>query len=161
MENSQGILINRDFLVTLQNNKIEFLSNLKSLMWRNRQCFWFTVLKNLWIKKVMLRLQKCPNTEFFLIRIFSYSVRIWGNTDQNKLCIFEHFSRTPYLDTFHAVYGERNCVLKCEKNLDAFKVIQNNVLNTVREGWTVKYLNWTKKILLWGKKVEAYEERHK
>ena len=33
--------------------------------------------------------EKCANTEFFLVRIFLYSVRI-----QEK---------TPYLDTFHAV----------------------------------------------------------
>ena len=35
-----------------------------------------------------------PNTEFFLVRIFLYSVRIQENTDQKK---------TPYLGTFHAV----------------------------------------------------------
>ena len=35
--------------------------------------------------------EKCPNTEFFLARIFLYSVRIQENTDQKK---------TPYLGTF-------------------------------------------------------------
>ena len=29
--------------------------------------------------------EKCPNTEFFLVRIFPYSVRIRKNTDQKKL----------------------------------------------------------------------------
>ena len=38
--------------------------------------------------------EKCPNTEFFLVRIFFYSVQIQENTDQKK---------TPYLDAFHAV----------------------------------------------------------
>ena len=38
---------------------------------------------------------KCPNTEFFLARIFLYSVRVQENMGQNK---------TSYLDTFHAVF---------------------------------------------------------
>ena len=38
---------------------------------------------------------KCPNTEFFLARIFLYSVRVQENTDQKK---------TSYLDTFHTVF---------------------------------------------------------
>ena len=36
----------------------------------------------------------CPNTEFFLVRIFLYSVRIQENTDQKKLRIW----------TLHAVF---------------------------------------------------------
>ena len=35
--------------------------------------------------------EKCPSTEFFLVPIFLYSVRIQENTDQKK---------TPYLDDF-------------------------------------------------------------
>ena len=31
--------------------------------------------------------EKCPNTEFFLVRIFPYSARIWENTEQKKLRI--------------------------------------------------------------------------
>ena len=31
--------------------------------------------------------EKCPNTEFFLARIFPYSVRIRENTNQKKLHI--------------------------------------------------------------------------
>ena len=42
--------------------------------------------------KVTLR-EKCPNTEFFLVRIFLYSVRIQENTDQ-KNSVFVHFSRS-------------------------------------------------------------------
>ena len=32
--------------------------------------------------------EKCPNTEFFLVRIFLYSVRILENTEQKKLGIW-------------------------------------------------------------------------
>ena len=51
--------------------------------------------------------EKCPNTEFFLFRIFPYSNWIWRDTPH-----FSVFSpnagkygpeKTPYLDTFHAV----------------------------------------------------------
>ena len=35
--------------------------------------------------------EKCPNTEFFLVRIFPYSVRVRENTEQKKLHI-GHFS---------------------------------------------------------------------
>ena len=31
--------------------------------------------------------ERCPNTEFFLVRIFLYSVQIRENTDQKKLRI--------------------------------------------------------------------------
>ena len=34
--------------------------------------------------------EKCPNTEFFLVRFFLYSVRIQENTDQ-KNSAFGHF----------------------------------------------------------------------
>ena len=37
--------------------------------------------------------EKWPNTEFFLVRIFLYSVRIQGNTDQKKLHIFTLFTQ--------------------------------------------------------------------
>ena len=39
--------------------------------------------------------EKCPNREFFLVRVFPYSVQMRENTE---------LKRTPYLDTFHAVY---------------------------------------------------------
>ena len=38
------------------------------------------------LRNVTLR-EKCPNTEFFLVRIFMYSVQIEENTDQKKLRI--------------------------------------------------------------------------
>ena len=37
-------------------------------------------------EKISLR-EKCPNSEFFLVLIFPYSVRIQENTDQKKLLI--------------------------------------------------------------------------
>ena len=37
--------------------------------------------------------EECPNTEFFLVRIFLYSVRIQKNTDQTKLRILTVFTQ--------------------------------------------------------------------
>ena len=37
--------------------------------------------------------EKCPNTDFFLVRDFLYSVRIQGNTEQKKLRIWTFFTQ--------------------------------------------------------------------
>ena len=37
--------------------------------------------------------EKCPNTEFFLVRIFLYSVQIQENADQEKLRIWTLFTQ--------------------------------------------------------------------
>ena len=37
--------------------------------------------------------EKCPNTEFFPVRIFPHSVRMWENTDQKKLRIWTLFTQ--------------------------------------------------------------------
>ena len=37
--------------------------------------------------------EKCPNTEFFLVRVFPYSVRIRENADQKKLLIWTLFTQ--------------------------------------------------------------------
>ena len=37
--------------------------------------------------------EKCPNTEFFLVRIFPYSVRMRENKDQQKLRIWSLFTQ--------------------------------------------------------------------
>ena len=37
--------------------------------------------------------EKCPNTEFFLVRIFPYSVQMRENTDQKKLRIWTPFAQ--------------------------------------------------------------------
>ena len=39
--------------------------------------------------------EKCPNTEFFLVCIFPYSVRIRENTDQKKLRTWTIFTQCP------------------------------------------------------------------
>ena len=46
-----------------------------------------TNMKKSYLKNTLR--EKCPNTEFFLVRIFPHSDRIWRDT--------------PYLDTFHTV----------------------------------------------------------
>ena len=68
------------------------------------QVFWSSVCGILEISDCMLFYftssqyvalrEKYPNTKFFLVRIFLYSVRIQENTIQKK---------TPYLDTFHVI----------------------------------------------------------
>ena len=43
--------------------------------------------------KIITLLVKCPNTDFFLVRIFLNSVRIHENTDQEKLYIWTLFTQ--------------------------------------------------------------------
>ena len=52
---------------------------------------WFENITEYW-KASTLR-KKCPNMEFFLIRIFLYSVRIQKNADQKKLRIWTLFTQ--------------------------------------------------------------------
>ena len=40
--------------------------------------------------------EECPNTEFFLVRIFLYSVRIQKKTRTRKNSVFGHFSRSDF-----------------------------------------------------------------
>ena len=51
------------------------------------QCIKLTFLKMLNISFSLSLRKKCPNTKFFLFRIFPYSVRMRENTDQKKLRI--------------------------------------------------------------------------
>ena len=53
--------------------------------------------KNKDFRQTSLR-EKCPNTEFFLVRIFSVSVRIQSECGKIPT------RKTPYSVTFHAVY---------------------------------------------------------
>ena len=52
--------------------------------------------------------EKCPNTDFFLVRIFPHSDLIWRDTPY--LSVFSPNTgkcgpqKSPYLDTFHAVH---------------------------------------------------------
>ena len=54
-------------------------------------------------------LEKCPNTELFLVRIFLYSD--WIRRDTQYLPVFSSNTGkygpeiTPYWDTFHVVYS--------------------------------------------------------
>ena len=60
---------------------------------------------SLWM--VLALREKCPNTEFFLVRIFTHSDGIRRDTEY--LSVFSLNTgkygpeKTPYLDTFHAV----------------------------------------------------------
>ena len=46
----------------------------------------------------LLLSENCPNTEFFLTRIFLYSVPIQENTDQKKLRIWTLFKQCKLVD---------------------------------------------------------------
>ena len=76
-------------------------------------CLLYSTLKNKDLKRisnkatnVSLR-QKCPNAEFFVVRIFSHSH--WIRRDTEYLSVFSRNAgkyrseKTPYLNTFHAV----------------------------------------------------------
>ena len=63
--------------------------------------------------------EKCPNTELFLVRIFLYSVRSFLYTPY--LSVFSPNTGkygpeiTPYLHTFHVVFGKRYIRLQEQK----------------------------------------------
>ena len=54
--------------------------------------------------------EKCPNTEFFLVRIFLYSVQIQENTDQKKLRSWTLFMQCTWTIYF---WNVKYIVLKC------------------------------------------------
>ena len=64
------------------------------------------ILSNRILIKYALR-EKCPNTEFFLVRIFPHSD--WIRRDTSCFAVFSPNAKkygpekTPYLDTFHTV----------------------------------------------------------
>ena len=53
-------------------------------------CFWENIAM---VHKWLALREKCPNTEFFVVRIFIYSIRKQENTDQ-KNSVFGHFLRS-------------------------------------------------------------------
>ena len=70
---------------------------------------------HLWIMSTDVVLcEKCPNAEFYLVCIFPHLDWIWRDT--RYLSVFSpngqkyRLEKTPYLDTFHAVYA-------CQKSL--------------------------------------------
>ena len=50
---------------------------------------------------------KCPNTEFFLVRILPYSVRKRGNTDQKKLRILRSVVKKYFKQTQRIVNSSK------------------------------------------------------
>ena len=50
-----------------------------------------------WYSLIISLLEKCPNTDFSLVRISLYAVWIQENTDQKKLLIWTLFTRWNYL----------------------------------------------------------------
>ena len=70
------------------------------------EAFWHTTgINKSWAGSVC---EKCPNTEFFLVRISPYSVRMSENTDQKKLHIWTLF---------------KQWLCKQTKSFDSFSVI--------------------------------------
>ena len=69
--------------------------------------------------------EKCPNTEFFLVRIFPHSD--WIRRDTSYLSVFspnvEKYGpeKTPYLDIFHAVTPQNNTLLSSSPSTCQFK----------------------------------------
>ena len=49
--------------------------------------------------------EKCPNTEFFLVRIFPYSVWMRENMDQKILCIWTLFTRWMWINLFVVIWS--------------------------------------------------------
>ena len=75
-----------------------FLSLLLVLVQSPESCFQIIPVED-WLfikhtyKATAILREKCPNTKLFLVRIFLYSVRIQGNTDQKKLRIWTLFTQ--------------------------------------------------------------------
>ena len=58
-------------------------------------------------ERITLR-EKFPNTKFFLVRIFPYSIRIRENTDQKKLHIWTLFTQLKWYSC-HQQIQKVNC----------------------------------------------------
>ena len=95
-----------------QESKISYSNG--SFLWLNN------TLRKKW-NRVTLR-EKCPNTEFFLVRIFPHSE--WIRKDTNYLSVFTLNvgkygpEKTPFLDTFHAVNPPPITILESESAAD-------------------------------------------
>ena len=86
--------------------------------------------------------EKCTNTEFFLVRISPYSVRMWENTDQKKLRIWTLFM--PWL--FHLMYVKLNWI-DAQKSSESKKWVSHGSqnLNIRKSDWEIgigKLLPW-------------------
>ena len=77
--------------------------------------------------------QKCPNTEFFLVCIFLHSDWIRRDTILLRIqseCKKYRLEKTPYLDTFHAVFGSYNTLILGESIIK--KVSDNIITKSVK-----------------------------
>ena len=80
--------------------------------------------------------EKCPNTDFFLVRIFPYSDRI--RRDTPYLSVFSpnvgkyRPEKTPCLDTFDAVNNFRTC-------LNTFDILRH--INSILDGILMRVLS--------------------
>ena len=89
----KGVDHDRILLIEENNNEISEKLNNLWIQWKN---WTFHILR-----------EKCPNKEFFLVRIFPHSD--WTRRDTEYLSVFSPNAgkyepeKTPYLDTFHAV----------------------------------------------------------
>ena len=72
----------------------ELIANFLNTWLCRKHDSWKTLLKE--ILFVTLR-EKCPNTEFFQVRIFLHSVRIQENTEQKNLRIWTLFTHVTLL----------------------------------------------------------------
>ena len=70
--------------------------------------WWYELIVSSLLSEVLL--EKCPNTEFFLVCIFLYSN--WIRRFTEKFSVFSPYTgeygseKTPYLDTFHTVLSK-------------------------------------------------------
>ena len=120
-------------------------SNLKTTCYIKPHIFLWTKLhENLPLTKYLISVatplismalrEKCPNTEFFLIRIFSHSA--WIQRDASHLSVFTPNAwkyvpeKTPYLDTFHTVWVQRKV---WGKDIFYYKNTMNFLLNLVKK----------------------------
>ena len=97
-QHSKNILKLKNFTGSYKKNLCpeNLFSLILSLSWtKNVYKYILKFKQNITYTKFQYLREKCPNTEFFLVRIFLYSVRIQENTDK-KNSVFGHFSRSEY-----------------------------------------------------------------
>ena len=81
--------------------------------------------------KLSLR-EKCPDTEFFQVRVFLHSDWIWDNTDQKKICIWTLFTQCLLQKAELAI---RNFFIKFEQiRRKQYEKFQGKFLRN-RESW--------------------------
>ena len=111
---------------------VAFLYSLKT-----SDVLWFSDVFRIYKKETLefnaLR-EKCPNTKFFLVRIFLHSD--WIRIDTPYLFVFSPNvgkygpEKSSYLDTFHAVIGERKGFPFTLKFwIDFYQIAFNQIVN--------------------------------